>query len=88
MSTEEGWVAHLVGSSVPYVLQEVAAGPSLGLIPSPCPEHTQNRVPATAAGEREGEEGSDGEGKFKTVRTGVVARPKDKILTMDPKEIT
>jgi translation initiation factor 3 subunit C len=47
------------------------------------------------------EAGSDGEGEeeeldsdaeaerqFKTVRTGVAARPKDRILSMDPKEIS
>lgn len=40
-----------------------------------------------AAEEAQGSE-SDGEGKFKSVRTGVVQRPKDKLLTMDPMEIT
>lgn len=31
---------------------------------------------------------AEAERQFKTVRTGVVARPKDKILSMDPKEIS
>ncbi|KFM24795.1 Eukaryotic translation initiation factor 3 subunit C [Auxenochlorella protothecoides] len=38
--------------------------------------------------EPESEAPPNDDGKFRLARTGVVARPKDRVLTMDPKEIT
>ncbi|KAI7845552.1 hypothetical protein COHA_000843 [Chlorella ohadii] len=60
---------------------------------NPVSETEEEPSPSESESEESGSERElnteeEEEAKFKSVRTGVVQRPKDKLLTMDPKEIT
>ncbi|KAL4433586.1 hypothetical protein ABPG75_000027 [Micractinium tetrahymenae] len=51
-------------------------------------EESPSESESAGGSERDMNTEEEEEAKFKSVRTGVVQRPKDKILSMDPKEIT